>query len=108
MSFASPGNQSPGGAYRAAPYSRSFTAAAVLTNQVAQAPNSSTGALLFVTAGTPTFAYKDASGTTVTLTTAIAGLVAGNVVDFSGVSMSEIVTLTNATLLVYWHGTAGQ
>lgn len=108
MAFASPGNQSPGGAYRAAPYSRPFTAPAVLTTQVVQAPNSSTGALMFVTAGAPTFAYKDASGTTVTLTTAIAGAAVGSVIDFSGISMSEIVTLTNATLLVYWHGTAGQ
>lgn len=104
MSYATPGNQTPGGAFRAAPYSRAFAAPAVLTSQVSQAPNSSTGALLFVTTATPTFAYKDAAGTTVTLTTAIAGVPVGAVVDFVGVSMSEIVTLTNATLLVYWHG----
>lgn len=104
MSFATPGNQSPGGGFRAAPYSRAFTGAAVLTSQVSQAPNSSSSALLFVTTATPTFAYKDAAGATVTLTTAIAGAVVGQVIEFKDFSMSEIVTLTNATLLVSWHG----
>lgn len=108
MSFASPGNQSPGGSFRAGPYSKTFTAAAVLTSQITQAPNASSGARLFVTTATPTFAYKDAAGNTVTLTTAIAGVTVGSVVDFTDIAMSEITTLTNATLLVYWHGTAGQ
>jgi|SRR3989304_4104200 len=103
MSFASPGNMSPGGSFRAAPYSRAFTAPAVLTGQVSQAPNSSSGALLIVTTISPTFAYKDASG--VTVTPALGAMPVGAVVDFAMISMSEIVTLTNATLLVYWHGT---
>lgn len=106
--FNFPGNQSPGGAYRAAPYSRTFTGAAVLTSQVGQAPNATSGALLFVTTATPTFAYKDSSGATVTLSTAIAGAAVGSVIDFAGVAMTEITTLTNATLLAYWHGTAAQ
>jgi ABC-type Zn uptake system ZnuABC Zn-binding protein ZnuA len=102
MAFATPGNQSPGGGFRAAPYSRAFTAAAVLSTQVSQAPNSSSGAILIVTTVSPTFAYKDAAGTTVTVT--LGATPAGVIIDFKDVSMSEIVTLTNATLVVYWHG----
>lgn len=104
MSFATPGNQSPGGGFRAAPYSRPFTGAAVLTSQVTQAPNSSSSAILFVTTAVPTFTYKDASGTSVPLSAAIAGAAVGQVIEFRDIAMSEIVTLTNATLLVTWHG----
>lgn len=90
----------------AAPYSKTFTAAADLTTQLDSCRNSTSGALLFVTTATPTFAYKDCAGNAVTLSTAIAGVAVGSVVDFSGVAMSEITTLTNATLLAYWHPSA--
>lgn len=93
---------------RAAPYSRTFTGAAVLTSQVDQAQCAATGALLFVTTATPTFAYKDCTGTTVTLSTAIAGAAVGSVISLVDIGMTEIVTLTNATLLVYWHGSGAR
>jgi len=102
MAFASPGNMSPGGSFRAAPYSRAFVnpGAAVLTAQVSQAPNSTSGGVLIATAAASAFSYKDASGVTVALT----GLAAG-VYDLAGIAMSEIVSSTTCILLAYWHGT---
>jgi hypothetical protein len=105
MSFNMPGNQSPGNSFRSAPYSKAFTAPSTLTDQITQAQCATTGAKLFVTTATPTLAYKDSAGNTVTLTTAIAGCAVGSQVDFYGIAMTEIVTLTNATLLAYWHAT---
>lgn len=97
-----PGNQSPGNAFRSAPYSKTFTGASTLTDQITQARCASTGAILFCTTNTPTFAYKDSAGNTVTVPGT--GILAGQQVDFAGIAMTEITTLTNATLLVYWHG----
>jgi hypothetical protein len=106
MAFAAPGNMSPGGAYRSAPYSRVVTGAIAapvnLSAQVLQAPNSSSGAIVIVgTSGT--FVYKDAAGTTVTMTLPIGTF------DFAGIAMSTLeVSTFVGTVLVYWHGTAGQ
>jgi hypothetical protein len=90
----------------AALYSKTFTGAADLTTQLDSCRNSTSGGKLFVTSATPTFAYKDCAGNTVTLSTAIAGVAVGQQVDFYGVAMSEITTLTNATFLAYWHPSA--
>jgi hypothetical protein len=103
-----PGNASPGGGFRAAPYSRPFTAAAVLNTQVDQAQCATSGALLFVTTATPTLTYKDATGTSVVLDAAIAGCAVGAVVDLANISMIEIVAITNCTLLAYWHGSGAR
>lgn len=102
--FNAPGNQSPGNAFRSAPYSKAFSAASTLTDQITQAERATTGALLFPTASTPTFAYKDSAGNTVDLDTAIAGAAAGVPIDLGGIAMTEIVHITNAVLLAYWHG----
>jgi len=91
MSFASPGNMSPGGSFRAAPYSRVVTlplvAPASLSNGVlpnpTQAPNSTSGALVVITT-TGTFSWKDAAGVTSSLT-----LPAGTY-DFAMVAMSTL------------------
>lgn len=97
-----PGNQSPGGSFRAAPYSRAFTGASTLIDQVEAARGASSGALMFVTTVSPTFSYKDSTGTTVTV--ALGAAPVGAFFEFRDIAMTEIVTLTNATLLVYWHG----
>lgn len=103
MPFASPGNQSPGSAFRSAPYSRAFTTFAApvdLTAQVTQAPNSCSGMLANVTTA-GNLVYKDAAGTTVTLPLPV------GVFDlFFAASTLEISTIVGA-VLVYWHGTAG-
>lgn len=103
-----PGNQAPNGNLRAAQYSKAFTAAADLTQQLSQAQGATSGALLFVTTATPTFAYKDCAGNTITLSTAIAGAAVGQVIDLRGIAMTAITTLTNATLLAFWHPNATQ
>lgn len=95
-----------GNPVRSAPYSRAFTGAAVLTSQVDQAQCASSGGLLIVTTTSPTFAYKDCTGTTVTV--ALGTMNVGDVVDFNGIAMTEIVTLTNATFLAYWHGSGSR
>lgn len=101
MAYATPGNQSPGGAFRSAPYSRKFTGAAVLTTQVSQAPNSATGLLCLVTATTIQLAYKDASGTAVD-TGSITSVV-GNTFDVP-LAVSELTTVTGLVVIAYWHG----
>lgn len=104
MAFNTPGNQSPGGAFRAAPYSRVFTSFAAATNltaQIPQAPNASTGFLVNVTTA-GNLVYKDCAGTSVTLPLPI------GVFDvFVGATSIEISTIVGA-VLVYWHGTAAQ
>jgi hypothetical protein len=104
MPFNTPGNQSPGGAFRAAPYSRVFTtfaAARDLTAQVPQAPNASTGFLVNVTTG-GNLVYKDCAGISVTVPLPI------GVFDlFVAATSIEISTMVG-TVLVYWHGTAAQ
>src|SRR3972149_7976775 len=105
MAFASPGNMSPGGSFRAAPDPRAFVtpAAPVRTAQVSQAPNSTSGGVLIATAAASAFSYKDASGVTVALT----GLAAG-VYDLAGIAMSEIVSSTTRLPLAPRHGTGPQ
>jgi len=102
MAFASPGNMSPGGGFRAAPYSRAFATFAApqsLTSPVTQAPNSSSGAVVVVTTA-GNFVYKDAAGTTVTIALPI------GVFDFAMIAMSSIeISTIVGTVLVYWHGT---
>jgi hypothetical protein len=82
------------------PYSRAFTGAADLTTQVPQAPTSSSGAVLVVTTVSPTLSYKDSAGTTVT--PALGAMPVGATLDLP-FAMSTIESLTNATLIVYWH-----
>lgn len=103
--FNTPGNQSPGGSLRSAPYSRVFTnpGATDLRVQVSQANNSASGALVIATAAASAFSYQDTTGATVALT----GLAAG-VYDFAGIAMSAINSSTTCIVVVYWHGTAAQ
>ena len=107
--FKTPGNQSPGGSFRSAPYSRVFTSFAAAVDLTAgngtttpsQAPNASTGFLVNVTTG-GNLVYKDCAGTSITLPLPI------GVFDvFVGATSIEISTMVGA-VLVYWHGTAGQ
>lgn len=98
MAFASPGNMSPGGSFRAAPYSRAFAPGGPfnLLTAVSQAPNSCSG---FLAIGSTALTYKDAAGTSVVIP------VMSGVTDFAGISASEITSFVGGTVVAYWHGT---
>lgn len=100
MPYAAPGNESPGGSFRAAPYSRAYQTAGFttknLTTEVSQAPNSCTG---FLAIGCTALSYKDASGVAVVIP------VLSGTTDFAGIAASELTSFAGGTVVVYWHGT---
>jgi hypothetical protein len=101
----------------APPFSRAFTTTqADLTSFVVSAPAANSpqvapyrcaasGATLIVTTVSPTFAYTNCAGETVTV--ALGAAPVGTIIPLP-VGMIAISTITNCTALVYWHGTAQQ
>lgn len=87
-----------------APYSKAFTGAADLTTTMAQAQGASSGAIMVVTTVSPTLSYKDAAGNTVT--PGLGAAPVGTIIELP-FAMTTIESLTNATLIVYWHAING-
>jgi hypothetical protein len=100
-----PGNQSPGGSFRSAPYSRVFADGADpggLIGLVEPARGAASGAILIATATTVTFTYLDSTATgggTFTSTQVV-----GNVIELRDIAITSITENTGCIVLVYWHG----
>lgn len=97
---------------RSAPYSQTFTTAqASLTNKVASAGpppvqpylNAPSGMLVIVTAASPVFAWTDCAGTVNTITFGATTPVGS--AFWLPLAALSLATVTNCTVVVYWHGT---
>jgi len=102
MSYKQPGNQSPGGSTRSAPYQKIYVnpAAVDLTTDLDQCRNSASGVVVISTGAAAALAWKDCAGNVCALTG-----IDDNVILDLPFGISELTTSTTVTVIVYWHGT---
>jgi hypothetical protein len=99
------GNQSPGGAFRSAPYQQPYAAGAAssedLTAVHTQARVAASGLWIRITAATYSVQWKDCAGNSHT----VGGTdgVVGEVWDWPFAAI-ELTANTGAAVVAYWHG----
>jgi hypothetical protein len=103
--FKTPGNQSPGGSYRSAPYTKTYTnpTGVDLTEEVPQAKGATTEFQIYaLAAGAVTLTWLDGAGasSTFTLTAAAAGWVG----TFLYGATTFVSANANTFVTVCWHG----
>jgi hypothetical protein len=97
-----PGNQSPGGSRRSAPYSKSYAAGGGvvnLTTEISQSQGATSGFVLMP--GLTAFTYKDCTGRSV----AVTGLTITFPVDYP-LAAIELSSSAGGALVAYWHPNA--